>query len=92
MATRKNRKTGGQKDQLEAYRAKRTAGKTHEPFGGGPSRPRLFVVQKHDASRLHYDLRREMNGGLQSWAVPKGPSLDPETKRLAMLVEQHPME
>ena len=83
------------KDQLADYEAKRDFRRTAEPKGKGRARRKgapLFVIQKHDATSLHYDFRIEADGVLKSWAVPKGPSLDPREKRLAMPTEDHPME
>ncbi|CAD7809156.1 Multifunctional non-homologous end joining protein LigD [Chryseobacterium aquaeductus] len=79
---------------LKDYNEKRKFDKTTEPKGKTKkSEDKLiFVIQRHAASRLHYDFRLEMDGVLKSWAVPKGPSLNPEDKRLAMMVEDHPYD
>ena len=81
------------KDALAPYFGKRDFKVTSEPQGGKASKGVLtFVIQKHAATRLHYDFRLELDGTLKSWAVPKGPSLDPADKRMAVHVEDHPID
>src|SRR6476646_4727980 len=86
--------TGQPSRRLDRYTRKRDFKKTSEPgskAGGTRARKLLFVVQKHAARRLHWDFRLEWDGTLRSWAVPKGPSLDPADRRLAVEVEDHPI-
>ena len=81
-------------DTLDDYRAKRDFSRTPEPPGqreAAADRP-VFVIQKHASTTLHYDLRLEVDGVLKSWAVPKGPSVDPKEKRLALPTEDHPLD
>ena len=96
MATKKPARAKTETEpKLAEYQRKRDFSKTAEPPGKKTrSKPKTlaFVVQKHAATRLHYDLRLELDGVMKSWAVPKGPSMDPAEKRLAMEVEDHPIE
>jgi bifunctional non-homologous end joining protein LigD len=91
-ATKKSRLKGAGDGSITAYNAKRDFTATAEPTGTAKrsGKKLLFVIQKHDASHLHYDFRLELDGVLKSWAVPKGPQTDLTTKRLAMMVEDHP--
>src|SRR5689334_15330994 len=79
--------------RLDAYRSRRQFDKTPEPQGGrGEGEETIFVIQKHRASHLHYDLRLQLGDTLRSWAVPEGPCLDPKIRRFAKQVEDHPLD
>ncbi|HMK45909.1 MAG TPA: DNA polymerase ligase N-terminal domain-containing protein [Methanocella sp.] len=80
-------------ETLKPYHGRRHFDRTPEPYGRERAEDRpVYVIQKHDASHLHYDLRLELGGVLKSWAIPKGPSMDPKVRRLALLTEDHPVE
>ncbi len=81
-------------DKLKKYKSMRSQDKTPEPFTSADIDPKklVFVVQKHQATALHYDFRLEVNKAMPSWAIPKGPTLDPQFKRLAMQTEDHPLD
>lgn len=79
-------------DRLATYHSKRDLEVSGEPAGGSPGERPRFVVQRHEASTVHYDFRLEVDGVLKSWAVPKGPSTDPNEKRLASPTEDHPLD
>lgn len=79
-------------DKLGKYRSKRDLAKSGEPAGGRKGKGDRFVVQRHDARRLHFDFRLQVDDVLVSWAVPKGPSLNPDDKRLAVRTEDHPLD
>lgn len=93
-AVRGKREGMASKDNLEQYRAKRDPTRSGEPDAGVGSRRQapVFVIQRHDASTLHFDFRLEIGGVLVSWSVPKGPSTDPRQKRLAIRTEDHPLD
>src|SRR5579884_3271363 len=86
--------TAKERGSLQRYHAKRDFQETPEPRGAKSKKSKRlrFVIQKHRATRLHYDFRLEADGVLKSWAIPKGPSFNPRERRLAMHVEDHPMD
>ena len=93
MALKARAKPAKMSEKLDTYRAKRDFSKTSEPSGAEVTRPGWsYVIQKHAARRLHYDFRLELDGVLLSWAVPRGPSLNPSDRRLAARTEDHPIE